>query len=446
MEVQGYPQIVILVVLAVGFVLALLRPYAAFLFTILLLTAGNADVFNQTRTTALGPYLNLSDVCVLVALAGLFLDKLHRKEPVWAPRIVPLILAVLTIGACQSFWKLGWTYETARAYRWGVQWPLVYLLGANLVTTPKRAKQLVGTLLCGAILAASQHVFLVAGVWRAQSLDMQTYEFIRTISYWAGGIGAAFLISAAVWKMPRGAWKKGFYIVTGLLLLGSIFLSQTRSIWVAVVCSLPCLLVLLKGRRRLANVMKFGFIVVLMLLAMAWVCQRVMPGLDIYDIAAGRIEALFDRGTQSAHMGTRERAFNAEMGSWMDGTLIFGRGLRFFQTVRNSEHYARRIAFNHLGYVTYLSQLGMIGLFVYGFLLPLGVLRDGLYLWNHAGVSILRYVGVLGTASIVLLSIMFLISSHFLALGYEAPAALYGSMWALARSERDMLGETCATE
>jgi len=129
------------------------------------------------------------------------------------------------------------------------------------------------------------------------------------------------------------------------------------------------------------------------------------------------------------------------MSSWMDGTLIFGRGQYFFQTVRNPHNYAYLAAFNHLGYVTYLPQLGLIGLFVYGFYFPLSIIRDGRWLWRYGSLPILRYVGLLGSASIICPPIMFLMSSHFLAIGYFAPGTLYGALWSLTRSERKKISD-----
>lgn len=50
-------------------------------------------------------------------------------------------------------------------------------------------------------------------------------------------------------------------------------------------------------------------------------------------------------------------------------------------------------------------------------LFPLRVLQDARWLWRNGGQPVLRYMGLLDAASIILLSIMFLMSSHFLGLG-----------------------------
>jgi len=432
----GHPSIFIYLVLVIGFVLVLFRPYKAFLLVVVLLAAGNAAMFNQTRTAILGPYLNLSDACILIALIALFFDKFRFGKPIFVPQVVPVLLFILTIAALQSFWKLGWTYETARAYRWGLEVPIAYFIGANMVTSCKRAKPLVAALLCGAALAAIQHLFFIVTVWQSRSLNMQSYELMRTIAYNCGRISVAFLLTGLIWKLPAIMWKRILYLMVAILFLTSLLLDQSRSAWLATAGAVPCLLVFLKRRNRVVNVMRFGIIVVLMFFAMAWVCQQVMPGLDISDMATHRIKLLFEDNTRNIHMGTRERAFKVEMSSWLNGTLIFGRGLYFYQTIRNPESHTERIAFGHLGYVTYLSQLGVIGLLAYGFYLPARVIRDGRWLWSHGDLPILRYMGLLGTASIICLSIIFLMSSHFLRLGYFGPGVLYGSMWSLVRTQK----------
>jgi hypothetical protein len=57
-------------------------------------------------------------------------------------------------------------------------------------------------------------------------------------------------------------------------------------------------------------------------------------------------------------------------------------------------------------------------------------------LWRCAEPEVLRYLGLLGVASIVCLSIMFVMSSQFLSLGAFAPGVLYGAVWAAVRGQR----------
>lgn len=438
MEPQSYSQLTIVLVLGLGIPLAFVRPYAAFLLAASLLTAGHVAMFNQTRLAGLGPYLNLSDACVLVAVAAFFFDRVAAKKPVQVPQIVPLLLFVVILGAVQSFWKLGWTYDTMRATRWALDFPIAYFLGANLVTSADRARKLIWILLAGALLAAVQHHLYVVHIWRSKSVNMATYEGLRTIGYWGGCMASAFLVSALAWQSPRGVWRKAFWAVAALLFIGTIFMSQTRSLWLATAAGGLCVMIVFGRGHRLRGIMRVTLPGAIVVLGGVWLCGRVMPGLSVPEVLVGRMSKLFARNTQNLHVGTRERAFHIEMDQYLHGTLIFGRGLSFFQTIPNPKADDRNIAFGHLGYVTYLSQLGVIGLLVYGLLLPLWTFLDASRLWRYGHDPALRYLGLLGGASILCMSIMFLMSSQFLAVGYFAPAVLYGGVIALARESRRM--------
>lgn len=433
MEVQGYPQFLILLVVLLGAGLACVRPYAAFLFSVLLLTAGHVDRFNQTRLAGLGPYFNLGDACMLVALLAFFSDRIVGRKPIRVPQVVLVMFFVLTFPAAQSLWKWGWTYDTLRACRWAIQFPLAYFLGANMVTSETRVKRLIGVLLAGALLAAGQHVLGVVDIWRTKSISMETYHRIRTIGFWAGCMPSAFLIAAAIWTKPRGARGVVLYTGGGLLLFASLLLNQTRSLWIGTAGAVMCVILLFGRHHRMRRIMNLAVCLLLLFVAFGLLCQHLLPGIDISQIVTDRVQSLMSSSPDAnVHLGTRARAFRAEMGCWLKGTLIWGRGLQFFQTIHSPEPLDQRIAFNHLGYVTYLAQMGLIGLLAYGVFLPLTVLNHGLWLWQDGNVSTDRYLGLLGAASLICLSLMFAGSSHFLILGYEAPGVLYGAMWARA--------------
>lgn len=431
MEIQGYPQTIIFAVLGVGLCLAVVRPYMGFLLGLLLMTAGHVTMFNQTRTVALGQYFNLTDACMLVAVFAFVFDGGVRR-PVRLPQIVVLMFTVLSVAGVQSLCTLGWTAEALRACRWAIEFPLAYFLGANMVTCEDRARKLVGVLLAGVLLAAAQHTCIAANIWRTNSLNMEEYARMRTIGFWAGCMPSAFLIVGALWEKPRDALRRLFFVVAGILCVATLFLNQTRSLWIGTVVAVPFILIFFRMGHMPARFVRIAVVVCVVFVALAWCLQRILPGLDAIEMAADRADKLVN---EESHAGTRERAFVAEMGAWMDGTLLFGRGLAFFRAMDNSDDPSRHIAFDHLGYVTYLSQLGLIGLFVYGLRLPLGVLCDAKRLWMRQDSDSLRCLGLLGGASIACLSIVFAASSHFLAMGYEAPGAVYGAVWALSRNK-----------
>jgi hypothetical protein len=169
-------------------------------------------------------------------------------------------------------------------------------------------------------------------------------------------------------------------------------------------------------------------------LSLAFIVQRAMPGIDPLRIIQARFAVLMSDDPQlESHTGTRKRDFQVEMGEWWKGTLVFGRGLWFFQTIPNPEQGPGHIAFMHLGYVTYLAQLGLIGLFVYGIYFPLRVIQDGRRLWEAGQSPIVQYVGVMAVATMISNSIGYLMSGSLLTVDTTVMAVLYGAVWALAR-------------
>ena len=438
MEADSYPYFWILVVLGVGGVLAFVKPYAGFLGALLVLTAGHVARFNQTRLPGLGPLLNLSDACVIVALVSFFFDVIADRRRIRMPRIIPAMVLVLFIAGVQSSWKFGWTHETLRSLRWGLQLPIFLFLGANMVTTTDRLQKLIGTLFAGALLAAAQHVLFVANIWQTKSLTMKTYHLMRTIGYWGGCMASAFLLTAVLWRMPARRLLRVLSLTAGCLFLATLFLNQTRSLWLGTIGTVPCLPMVFKDRFPIWRIAKFTLVGVVLLVVGTFCLQRAMPGLSPFEMATGRVTELVSNDAKyNLHRGTREAAFALEMNAWWDGTLIFGRGLWYIQGAEGRTRATLKdIAYAHLGYVTYLSQLGIVGLIVYGLFLPLSVLRDARWLWTLGESDVLDYAALLGGASIICLSLMFAASGHFLSVAYEAPGVLYGALSAAVSARR----------
>jgi len=268
-----------------------------------------------------------------------------------------------------------------------------------------------------------------------RSLSMETYETMRTISYWGGGMASAFLLMIVVEKIPAGRGRQMFFLWAGFLLLATLFLNQTRSIWLGTLGAIPCLLVLFRTRHPFQRIARFAVAAGILVVVSSWAVQRVMPGFSPLEMATGRLAQLTpDNPKSRIHTQTRVRAFNFEMDAWLNGTVLAGRGLWFVQKMRVSGDPEKDIAFAHLGYVTYLSQLGMMGFIIYAIYLPWGIIRGARQLWYYANEPHVRYVALLGGASITFLSLMFAMSSQFLSPGFEAPGVLYGAIWSFNRS------------
>jgi hypothetical protein len=198
--------------------------------------------------------------------------------------------------------------------------------------------------------------------------------------------------------------------------------------------ALPCTVVLFNIRFSAKRLVRSGIICCLFAVLFTVVLRHALSGIDPIKLVQERFVTLVDADTRyGSQTGTRERDFKVEMTHWWEGTLIFGRGLAFFQTMPNPDQGPGYVAFGHLGYVTYLAQMGLVGLLIYGVYLPFSILRGARRLWSTSDVAEVRFLALLSGASITYLSLMFVMSSQFLSPGFEAPGVLYGSLWALGR-------------
>ncbi len=88
------------------------------------------------------------------------------------------------------------------------------------------------------------------------------------------------------------------------------------------------------------------------------------------------------------------------------------------------------IAWGHLGHVTTLAQLGLIGLFVYSYYLPMTVIKTSRVLWEKTTKEV-KFLGLFGGVTMVWYWICFLMSDSYLA---QKPLAgiIFGVLWAQA--------------
>ena len=442
-EIVGYSPILIFITLTVGLILAVLRPYEAFLLATLLIGGGDTHKFNMTRTGLLGPYFNLTDACVVVAFAALMFDCLSSKKWVRLPLMVMLILLVLYIAALQSFINIGLTYETLRALRWAIQFPLAIFLAANFVTDSRRVRLLVGTLLATAMTSVILHLLYITNVRSSLALSMGNYHVVRTISFMSGMLAPTFLLSGTVWRLPRKNLFKIILFVVGGLLLMSIVLNQTRSVWIATIAAVPFILLIFQQSRRIPSLFRFATIMLAVVIITVVITRWFVPEIDFGDMVKSRLYVLSDTVASDGSVGTRARGLKVEMRSWFEGTWILGRGLYFFQTLDQGDPNIPNswIGFGHLGYVTYLSQFGLIGIFVYGIYLPFYVIRDSRHVWFSDCLPAERYVALLAGSCMIFYSILFIMSSSFLGLGTFVPGILNGAVWNLVRIDRHGLSK-----
>ena len=436
MDPGGYPPLSLCVVLVVGIVLAYFWPYRAVLFALFVLGSGSSQDLNQTRFEALGPYLNLADACLLVLILGCALDTFDRRT-FRVPRPVVLICAVLLSGCAHTIMRIGVTYESIRALKWALDLPLGFLIAANVVTTPDRVRRLLRTLFLVAAFAGAQHLLFVVTATSHETDALEHYGYFRTISYMAGGLPAALLLTITLWQGGRLAKRLPYQALCVVIAL-SLFLSQTKSAWIAFVATIPVLQIFFtigSGMKIYAKILTVCAVYVLVAVTIFGV---LMPDLELHEVAAERVDAMFDADASETTSGSRMRAWHNETQDWTEGSLLFGRGLHYYQDeityVDPDIKEEHMVAWGHLGYVTYLSQLGIIGFILFALYLPLSVLRDAREVYAGRSTSpSARFLALLAASCMIFHSFMFLMSSSFLDVGCFLPGALCGAVWSLAR-------------
>jgi hypothetical protein len=405
-------------VLSIGLVLVIFRPYWAFLFAIFVLTASSINV-GVIRTEELGAYFQLADACALVIIVACLWEK-KRALLFPAPFVIPL--SVLLMGFLNSWLEMGLTYGVLQGLRVCINLPLQIFLAANLVQDERKVRSLLLTLVLAAVAAEAQHLFLAFGV---SSQLAENVEATRTMQFIRSG--------SDLWLLA------GFYVVGGIIprpwlqtAIGALFLAgfltlQTRSLGLALIGAWGLYyLWFLKGPQayrwqRFKGMFPIFIIGVVMLAVMG--LSAVITGYG--ERFVGTVKT--GEGTQS-----RWNALRVETNDWLSGNPLIGRGLNYYSGTKFRGSIGRSgIAYGHLGYISYLSQLGLIGFLAYGIWLPLVIVFRARRLLQqpHAPPEVVHLAALTGV-TFIYFPIMFLFSSSFLSVIY-VPGILAGAVWGL---------------
>jgi hypothetical protein len=416
----AYGWIGIGLVLSVGLVLLVIRPYWAFLFAVFVLTATSINV-GIMRTEELGAYFNVSDACILVMIIASLLGK---KRAMLIPAPFVNLTAVLIMGFVIVLFYVKThadLYDALRGLRYGITLPLLIFLTANLVQDKDKVRSLLVTLFLAAIVAEAQHLYLVLAAKSVseEDVDIRTMQFIRA--------GSELWLVAGFYVVRGSIPRRRVQMAIGVLFLAGLMALQTRSVGLAFLGALVFYyLWFLKGPhayrwQRFKGLIPI-FILGLIMLAVMGLTAVISGYAERYATTLKTGE-----GTES-----RWNAMQAEIHDWLDGNPIIGRGLGYFAMgkFRGGIH-KLGVAYGHLGYVTYLSQLGLIGFLVYAFWLPLVILlRARLLLQQPHAPPEVVYLAALTGATFIYYPLMFLFSGSFLSIFY-VPGILAGGVWGL---------------
>lgn len=416
--IQQYPESFIYIAILIGGMLALFQPYRAFLFAVFSISALDLNAAVLTRTF-LGPYLNLFDVFILVMLLALAVHLLVQKRPLVLPRPVIWIFIVWIMGTILGLWELGRRYEILRASRWVLNFPIAFLVAANLVSDVDRAERLVLTVFFGALLTSIQHVVGVHG-------DSSNTLLLRRMGFiFSPGIYLLVATTQNQFFKKRAGYIRILFFLGVPIFAISLLLSSTRSLWISVIAA-PLILAFLLGKLDgMPRIMTMGLIIVLLVML---VFPVVLPSLDPVNLVYSRYETLRDEALRYQSTRTRVAVARVETQAWLEGNWLIGRGLGFHWADEYYSVFGKEVAWGHLGYIAYLARLGLVGLFVYGIYVPLSGIRAARRLYLNSSDDTLRELASLGLACFIVNSVAHSMSGSYLQLGSVISGLLFGAV------------------
>jgi hypothetical protein len=157
---EGYPPALFYAAAFIGLCLVIFRPYWALLFAAFCLAGRNFNAAVFTRTAQLGAFLNFNDLLLWISVVACFIVILKRRT-FWVPKVLIVILLIDYFGAMESLFKYGFNMSVERLVWATIVFPVMFLVGANLVATPKDAYQIYWALFIGAVVAALQHLVFI---------------------------------------------------------------------------------------------------------------------------------------------------------------------------------------------------------------------------------------------------------------------------------------------
>jgi hypothetical protein len=371
--------------------------------------------------------LNAHDLLLLLALVAVLVTCSRKRQQAYVPMIVVGLLWVLLFGFSLSVVKIpGNMYEIVRMLRWGLTLPLYYFVGRNGCADRQTLDLLLWTLMLGVLAGAGTHVLGSCVLL----LEGRSLESIRDYQY-LGGAVPPWVIAAIARGTPWTNTRRKRLLVSISVFMGllSIAISLARSLWIAVVVAIPLTwIVFRRPRTRSAEVhldshgltvVGLGCVTVALLTLLS---GNILAELTKRLLSVG---LLFRPG--SSAFGDRKAVFLLDSHAWLHCPLV-GQGLAYYAPLVGNASYAAILdAWGHLGYITTLAQLGLVGFGVFYLWLPAAVMKNAKLLWASADDTT-RQLGLLGGAWMIMVLIEFLMSGNFIAIGMSGAGLTWGAL------------------
>lgn len=212
-----------------------------------------------------------------------------------------------------------------------------------------------------------------------------------------------------------------------LMGLVSVAISLTRSLWIAVVMAIPLTWIVFRRPRTGPAKMHTNShgLLILGLGVVAMVFLRLLSG----NVLAELMKRLSSVGQlfqgSASEFGDRAASFVLDFAAWRQSPIV-GQGLWYYlPLVGNTDYSAIGNAWGHLGYISTLAQLGLVGFGVFYVWLPVAVIKNARFLWVSTD-STARQLGLLGGAGMIMSLIEFLMSGNFISMSIAGPGLTWG--------------------
>jgi len=403
----------------------MVRPYWAFLFSVVLFGTLNTNAAILTRFQFLGPYFNFYDALFILGFLAILFDS--ESSPWLIPRPVEWISLIIIIGTLQILLHHDINYLVLRAIRWSINFPLAFFIGANALCKPERAKSFLFAIIIGAVLNAVVSFIDYKGFAMLHPAD----PAIRMPG--AGNLLGISLLVAASQQVFFPTEKLTLKMAWGaalILLALTVLFGQWRSVFLGVVISIILLPVILRRWEGFIRAMVLIIIGVPVLLA---TLHFTLPSISVSRLVQ-RFTLItrylkLDKDIPKEDM-TRWRQIQRDLEEWSKGNWLIGRGFGISAYLPDSGD--PNVAWGHVGYTSYLVQFGLFGLIIFALYLPLQMLRAGKEVYFATRAGPVTNLGLLTIVTVVLISVICCMSTSYLSATMHSTGFLYGGTWSLA--------------
>lgn len=420
---ETYPDFFFYVFGILGLIFLVKKPQYNFFMAIFYFSAREVQRSVFTRIPLFGPYLNLDDFIILLMLVSLvhysFSRKIKIPSAVWWIALC-IFSSILIIGVKYSF-----TYAVQREHKFALYFLVGIFLGYNYIIKENELKTILKIIFFGSIVVSIQYVLFTQLKLEEYGPNVY-YETIRSVGFLAlipSIIVASFFIKL---KWLENTKIKLIYFLGLSLMIVNLALSQTRSIYIAII--LTVLVIFFTRKEIKTKTLLLTSIVIPFLVFIIF--DQYLKLLNINQLIFGRLELLSDSPTTDITTIGRLSAIDYEFKAFLSSSIIFGNGIGFNYFLPEASN--PYISWGHIGPIAYLSRMGVLGFIVYSIFIPFTAYSTLKKLKVHT----LKYnyikIFVLFSSALVISDwISFWMSASYLTIGAFLPGIIIGIVWSI---------------